>query len=132
MIPAAVVLMLIGPAPAADPPKFDPAADMQKFPGVWETDPAGKATARLEVNDDGFNFRFKGEGFDITMRNSSKPPFELKEVDGKTVIRVDETLAKISDMPQDITYRFDKEVLVLAVPSGKAKGEYRLTRAAKK
>src|SRR5262245_65185850 len=102
LITAAVAIVLIGTAPAADPPKFDADADMKKFPGVWETDPAGKATARLEVKDDGFNFRFKGEGFDITMRNESKPPFGLKEVDGKTLIRVDETLAKISDMPQDI------------------------------
>lgn len=132
LFPILMFSALVGPAFADEPSKFDPSTDLKKFPGTWATDPAAKATARLDVKDDGFNFHFKGVGFDTTMRNSSKTPFELKEVDGKTVIRVDEELAKLSDLPRDIGYRFDKDVLVLTVGTGPAKGEYRLTRTAKK
>jgi hypothetical protein len=127
-----VLCLALSPGFAGDPPKFDPAADMKRLRGAWETGPASKATAGLKVTDDGCVFRFKGAGFDITMRNSAKNPFDLVEAGGQTLIRVDEKLARLSDLPRDLGYRFDKDELVLTVGSGPAKGEYRLTKTGEK
>src|SRR5262245_35611340 len=119
-----VFVLCAGFLTAADAPKFDPDADMKKLLGYWESDPKGKSAASFKVKDDGFDLRLKGAGFDITMQNSAKKPFDLKEVNGKTVIVVDEKLAKLSDLPANIGYTFDKDVLVLSIGTGPAKGEY--------
>ena len=132
LTPLTAFVLLAGTLTAADPPKFDPKADLDRLRGVWQTDADAKVSVRMEFTTPGITLVAKPAGKDLTFKFAIEDAFELKQVDGATAIVMNETLAKLQDVPKSIGYRFDKEALVVTFADGGLKGEHRLTKQAKK
>lgn len=111
--------------------KFDAKAELAKLEGVWQTDTAAKVSVRLEVKGRGLSLKANGPGITLEVSHLTGEAFEVKDMAGRRMLRIDEVLAKLSDVPRDVGYRFDKDALVLVFDAGDLKGEHRLTKAAK-